>query len=218
MVSDDERNDDHNKKETVIDDVQVSKAVNAETSGVKKPAITSGAGGHESSFWKSPLLKRGEYDKWIKKMETHIRSVDPQLWRIIKNGDIPITDGNEVIVPEDNYDENDHKKEEKNHRAIKIIESGLSSTDETKVASFLTARDKWNALGRIHQGNEDTKRDKITALLSDWENLAMGEKETIEDFHSRFLILVNGLAFLGEVLPSWRQVTKVLQCLNSSWD
>ena len=46
----------------------------------------------------------------------------------------------------------------------------------------------------------------------------MGEKESIEDFHSRFLILVNNLAFLGELLPSWRQVTKVLQCLNSSWD
>ena len=46
----------------------------------------------------------------------------------------------------------------------------------------------------------------------------MGEKEDIEDFHSRFLILVNGLAFLGEILPPWRQVTKVLQCLNSTWD
>ena len=113
---------------------------------------------------------------------------------------------------------NDFKKEEKNHRAVKIIESGLSVNNEAKVASFLTAREKWDALGRIHQGNEDTKRDKITALLTDWENLAMGEKESIEDFHSRFLILVNNLTFLGEILPSWRQVTKVLQCLNSSWN
>ena len=47
------------------------------TSGVKKPAISSGSGGHNSSFWKSPLLKRGEYYKWVKKMETHVRSIDP---------------------------------------------------------------------------------------------------------------------------------------------
>ncbi len=188
------------------------------TKGVKKAAIPSGSGGHDSSFWKSPILKRGEYDKWIKKMETHVRSVDPQLWRIIKNGDIPIVDGNGTVVPEADYDENDFKKEEKNHRAVKIIESGLSANDEAKVSSFLTAREKWDALGRIHQGNEDTKRDKIMALLTDWENLAMGEKESIEDFHSRFLILVNNLTFLGEILPSWKQVTKVLQCLNSSWN
>ena len=49
------------------------------TKGVKKAAIPRGSGGHDSSFWKSPILKRGEYDKWIKKMETHVRSVDPQL-------------------------------------------------------------------------------------------------------------------------------------------
>ena len=101
---------------------------------------------------------------------------------------------------------------------MKIIESGRSSSDETKVSPFLTAKDKWDALARIHQGNLDVKRDRITALLQDWEHLSMGEKKDIEDFHSRFLILVNGLAFLGEILPPWRQVTKVLQCLNSTWD
>ena len=95
-----------------------SKEVINTTIGVKAAAIPSGLGGHDSSFWKSPILKRGEYDKWIKNMETHVRSVDPQLWRIIKNGDIPITDGNGNVIPENNYNENDFKKEEKNHRAV----------------------------------------------------------------------------------------------------
>ena len=76
-----------------------SKEVIDTTVGVKAAAIPSGSGGHDSSFWKSPNLKRGEYDKWIKKMETHVRSVDPQLWRIIKNGDIPIVDGNDQVIP-----------------------------------------------------------------------------------------------------------------------
>ena len=105
-----------------------------------------------------------------------------------------------------------------NHRAVKIIKSGLSIGDETKVSPFLTTMEKWEALGRIHQGNLDVKRDRITALLQDWEHLSIGEREDIEDFHSRFLILVNGLAFLGEKLPPWRQIIKVLQCLNSTWD
>ena len=109
-------------------------------------------------------------------MEPHVRSVDPQLWRIIKNSDIPIVDGNGQVIPEESYDENDFKKEEKNHRAVKIIESGLSAADETKVVSFLKASEKWNALSRIHAGNLDTKRDKIEALLTYWKNLAMGEK------------------------------------------
>ena len=69
-----------------------NKSINT-TVGVKAAAIPSGSGGHDSSFWKSPILKRGEYGKWIKNMETHVRSVDPQLWRIIKNGDIPSSMG-----------------------------------------------------------------------------------------------------------------------------
>jgi hypothetical protein len=52
---------------------ETPKSINT-TVGVKAAAIPSGSGGHDSSFWKAPILKRGEYDKWIKKMETHVRS------------------------------------------------------------------------------------------------------------------------------------------------
>ena len=30
--------------------------------------------------------------------------------------------------------------------------------------------------------------------------------------------LVNSLTYLGEEIPSWKQVTRVLQCLNKSWE
>ena len=203
LGSDDEGTKTVDPKGKKVEEEQIDPAkLNSSSYGVKKPTISSVLGGHNSSFWKSPLFKSGEYDSWVAKMETHVRSVDPQLWRIIKNGDIPIVDGNGVKVPKDDYDETDYKKEEKNHRAKKIIKSGLSSSDETKVSPFLTTKEKWDAMAQIHQGNLDVKRDRITALLQDWEHLSMGEKENIEDFHSRFLVLVNSLAFLGEVLPS----------------
>ena len=46
----------------------------------------------------------------------------------------------------------------------------------------------------------------------------MGEKETIEEFQARFLSLVNSLTYLGEEIPNWKLVTRVLQCLNKEWD
>ena len=121
-------------------------------------------------------------------------------------------------IKESAYDEADYKKMEKNHRAIKIIVSGLSSGDKAKVLLHKTIKEKWDALSKIHQGNLDDKRDRILALLQDWDNLAMGEKEEIEDFHSRFLTLVNALKFLEEEIEDWKQVVNALQCLNSTWD
>ena len=53
---------------------------------------------------------------------------------------------------------------------------------------------------------------------SDYDNLVMGDKEEIEDFQARFLTLINSLSYLGEQVTNWKQVNKVLQSLNSSWN
>ena len=46
----------------------------------------------------------------------------------------------------------------------------------------------------------------------------MGEKESIEEFQARFLTLINSLSHIGEKIENWKQVMKVLQPLNRSWD
>ena len=54
--------DDKGKKVDLQEDNGAEKAatnVIDTTKCVKKAAIPSGSGGHDSSFWKSPLLKRG---------------------------------------------------------------------------------------------------------------------------------------------------------------
>ena len=46
----------------------------------------------------------------------------------------------------------------------------------------------------------------------------MGDGESVEEFQARFLTLINSLSYLGEKIENWKQVTKVLQSLNHSWD
>ena len=46
----------------------------------------------------------------------------------------------------------------------------------------------------------------------------MKDKEEILDFQARFLTLINSLAHLGELIPNWKQVMKLLQCHNKVWD
>ena len=67
---------------------------------------------------------------------------------------------------------------------------------------------------KILAGSEDVKQDRISALTQDYNNLRMHEKETIGEFQTRFMSLVNSLTYVGEEIPCWKQVTRILQCLN----
>ena len=121
-------------------------------------------------------------------------------------------------VPEDKCDEAEYKKIERNNKALKLIIHGLSPGDQRKVMSHKTAKEKWDALKKLNEGGTDVKRDRISALYQQYDTLEMRDGEEIEDFHTRFTTIINNLSFLGETIESWRQVTKVLQPLNTQCD
>ena len=56
------------------------------------------------------------------------------------------------------------KELEKNHKALRLLTSGLGESDKRKILSSLTAKEKWDALEKIHAGSEDVKQDRISAL------------------------------------------------------
>ena len=78
-----------------------------------------------------------------------------------------------------------------------------------------TTKEKWDALKRLNEGGTDVKRGRISALYQQYDTLEMKDGEEIEDFHTRFTTIINNLSFLGETIENWRQVTKVLQSLNT---
>ena len=139
-----------------------------------------------------------------------MRSIDGGMWKIITTGDLYVTQNNAKLVSFTSFTTEDLGKNEKNMKALKLLTSGLDNSDRRKVLGSLSAKDKWDALDKIYQGSTDVKRDRIAALLQDYDNFAMGEKESIEDFQARFLTLINSLSYFGEQVANWKQVNKVL--------
>ena len=133
-------------------------------------------------------------------------------------GDLQVTQNNGKLVAFTFFTAEDLGKDEKNMKALKLLTSRLDNSDRRKILGSLSAKDKWDALAKIYQCSTDVKHDRIAALFQDYDNFAMGEKESIEDFQARFLTLINSLSYLGEQIANWKQVNKVLQSLNSSWD
>ena len=84
-------------------------------------------------------------------MKTHVKSIDGECWRIIKEGNLAIVDAHNEEIKEENFTEIEYKKDQKNHIAIKLITTGLSSSDRRKVLAYRTAKEKWDELEKIYR-------------------------------------------------------------------
>ncbi|CAM8957704.1 unnamed protein product [Rhodiola kirilowii] len=175
------------------------------------------------SFWKPPLLKPGQFDWWKDQFEAHVCSLDGQLWSIFESG--PLTIPPDTSDPEkpvektkDQYTDEDYKKLEKNARAKKVIYMALSPGDQIKVAMYKTAKDMYDGLVRLYGGNEDIKRNRILAAIKDYESVVQRKDESLEDFYTRFQVIIGQLEYLNEKLPEWKITHQFMQALNSKWD
>ena len=107
--------------------------------------MKSNQNNERDSYWKSHMLKKGEYDIWASEMATHVMSIDAQCWIIIMVGDekINIKVGEKIEEkPLALYEEADFKIVEKNFKALKFIMSGLSSSDKRKFSFFQDSEEK----------------------------------------------------------------------------
>ncbi|CAM8991401.1 unnamed protein product [Rhodiola kirilowii] len=175
------------------------------------------------SFWKPPLLKPGQFDWWKDQFEAHVCSLDGQLWSIFETG--PLTIPLDTTDPEkpvektkDKYTDEDYKKLEKNARAKKVLYMALSPGDQIKVAMHKTAKEMYDGLVRLYGGNEDIKRNRILAAIKDYESVMQRKDESLEDFFTRFQVVVGQLDYLNEKLPEWKITHQFMQALNSKWD
>ncbi|KAL9669664.1 hypothetical protein QQ045_007211 [Rhodiola kirilowii] len=145
----------------------------------------------------------------------------------LKKGPLPIlkepksqqdSDDEPAERDKDDYTDEDYKGLEKNARAKKILYMALSPGDQIKVAMYKTAKDMYDGLVRLYGGNEDIKRNRILAATKDYETVMQMKDESLEDFYTRFQVIVGQLEYLNEKLPEWKITHQFLQTLNSKWD
>ena len=74
----------------------------------------------------------------------------------------------------DDLIETELKEFEKNHKTLRLLVAGLGDSGKRKVLASLTAKEKWDALEKIHSRSTDVKQDRIVALTQDYNTLRMG--------------------------------------------
>ncbi|CAM8887883.1 unnamed protein product [Rhodiola kirilowii] len=174
------------------------------------------------SFWKPPVLSPREYDWWKDQFEAHVCSLDGKLWQVFEKGNFPILDVTDPTKPKekekDKYTDADYKALQQNARAKKVLYMALSPGDQVKMAVYKTAKEQWDGLARLYEGNEDIKRNRILAATKDYESVEQCKDESLDDFYTRFQVIIAELNSLDEVLPQWKITHQFMQALSSRWD
>jgi hypothetical protein len=102
---------------------------------------------------------------------------------------------------------------ENNSKAINALLNGLSDTIFTKVAHCKYAKEIWDKLRNIYEGDSKVKLAKLQTYRGQFEQLKMKEDEDIIAYFLRVDEIVNAIIGLGEEIEESVIVQKVLRSL-----
>ena len=96
--------------------------------------------------------------------------------------------------------------------------NGLSDTVFTKVAHCKSAKEIWDKLRNIYEGDSKVKEAKLQTYRGQFEQLKMEEDENIAAYFLRVDEIVNAIIGLGEEIEESVIVQKVLRSLPLRFD
>jgi hypothetical protein len=105
-----------------------------------------------------------------------------------------------------------------NSKAKNALLNGLSETIFTKVAHCKFAKEIWDKLQNIYEGDSKVKATKIQTYRGQFEQLKMKEDENIAAYFLRVDEIVNAIIGLGEEIKESVIVQKVLRSLPMRFD
>jgi hypothetical protein len=144
-------------------------------------------------------------------MENLLRS--KEYWSLIENG--------VVIAPANATAEQRRLADESKLRDLKVKNYLFQAIDRSIFETILnreTSRDIWEAMRRKYQGSTKVKRAQLQALRREFEVLAMGESETVNDYFARTLAIANKMTAQGERMEQVTVVKKILRSMPAKFN
>jgi hypothetical protein len=149
-----------------------------------------------------PQFDGQKYAFCSKRMKAYIQAQGFQVWQSIVDGytgpTVPPT--SEKVV----------KLDENNSKSINALLNGLSDTIFTKVAHCKSAKEIWDKLRNIYEGDSKVKTTKLQTYRGQFEKLRMKEDEDIAAYFLQVDETVNAIIGLGEEIKESVIVQKVL--------
>ncbi|XP_074573485.1 uncharacterized protein LOC141829909 [Curcuma longa] len=119
------------------------------------------------------------------------------MWIVIQMGFTLPTDNDDIPQPCEKWDTTTKRKIETDAKATQTLQCGLTKEELNQVGPFISVKDLWDKLIKLHEGTSDTKVSKCDLLLNKLYNIKMQEGESISGLHAQIQDLLNGLHAIG---------------------
>ncbi|KAK3004115.1 hypothetical protein RJ639_018583 [Escallonia herrerae] len=146
-------------------------------------------------------------------MKTIFRSMG--LWDLVENG---YTEPESVESLSAAQKKQLEEVRQRDANALSTIQRGLAKSIFPRIITATKAKEAWDILEDEYHGDAKVRAINLLTLRRDLENMKMKESETLTEFFTRFVDLVNQMKTHGEEISDRRMVEKILICLSERFD
>ncbi|VFQ91639.1 unnamed protein product [Cuscuta campestris] len=158
------------------------------------------------------LIQEQGYDDWKIMMEAHLYALHDCMWMVLEDRPWKIQMENPernpaapdvvqyIRKPKEKWDDRDCKKHNLDNVAKAAIFKTLDPITFSKIKYLKTAMEIWQGLGKLCEGSEDLRKQKIEVLLEKFKSFKMLPGESFDMLDERFHKILNDLASLNHIL------------------
>ena len=157
-----------------------------------------------------PVFDGNNYALWINRMHTYLMAIGVNVWLSIENAYKP-----SKTPP---TDPKEKKASNCNYKARHNILNTMPPIVQAKVICCNLAKEVWDKLKIIYEGDEKVKQVKLQLHRAKFENLKMKESENIVAYLLRVDEVVSSITGLGEEVKESMIIQKVMSSLPLRYD
>jgi hypothetical protein len=154
---------------------------------------------------KPPVFNGEDYCMWSDKMRHHLTSLHASIWDIVEFGT------QEPSVGDEGYDSDEVAQiRHFNSQATTILLASLSREEYNKVEGLKSAKEIWDVLRTVHEGDEVTKITKRETIEGELGHFMLHQGEEPQAMYNRLKTLVNQVRNLGSTKWDDHEMVKVI--------
>ncbi|GAU32011.1 hypothetical protein TSUD_158010 [Trifolium subterraneum] len=158
-----------------------------------------------------PILTGKNYDNWCKQMKVVFRF--QEMWNLVTKG-VPTLGAR--ATDEDKESNKELKK--RDYKTLFIIHQCVDPENFEKVGDCESSKEAWDILAQSFGGAEQVKEVKLQTFKRQFDLIQMEESETVSDYFTKVIRLVNQIKSCGEVIETKFVVSKILRSLTPRFD
>jgi hypothetical protein len=172
---------------------------------LRYPCISNGAPLLSVPLGKPPYFDGEDYSMWSDKMMHHLTSLHESIWDIVEfRAQVP-------KVGDKDYDSDEAAQiRHFNSQATSILLASLCREEYNKVQGLKNAKEIWDVLKTVHEGDEVTKITKRETIKGELDRFVLNKGEEPQAMYNRLKTMVNQVRNLGSTKWDDHEMVKVI--------